>query len=139
MFPLPISMPCFTVKALFFYQCSPKIKLLLQKTAKVSSARGTAPSPPCLQQLGVCPQTPFLLWLGASLPDPEKKPPQCEFLTMPLFSVLVCYVQILPTSIQTAFSNVTYICYNIPLQERLFSFCTYQKRKHEIKGKLKMI
>ena len=27
----------------------------------------------------------------------------------------------------------------MPLQERLFSSCTYQKRKHKIEGKLKMI
>ena len=65
---------------------------------------------------------------------------QCEFLTTPLLSVLVCYVRILPTSIRTAFFNLLLtFANNIPLQERLFSSCAYQKRKLEIKGKLKMI
>ena len=60
------------------------------------------------------------------------------------------YAPALSSSVQSAtnpthkysncfFKYYTYICNNIPLQERLFSSCTYQKRKHEIKRKLKMI
>ena len=45
MFALPISKP-YVLKALFFYQNNPKIKLFLQKNAKFSSAGGKAPIPP---------------------------------------------------------------------------------------------
>ena len=43
-FALPISMPRF--KSIIFYQYSPKIKLILKKNAKFSSAGGYAPRPP---------------------------------------------------------------------------------------------
>ena len=73
MFPLPISMPCF--KSIIFYQCSPKIKLFLQKTAKLSSAGGNAPRPPCLRRLGVCPQSSGGWGLH---PRPQKKAPPMQ-------------------------------------------------------------
>ena len=61
-FALPISMPRF--KSIIFYQYSPKIKLILKKNAKFSSAGGSAPRPPCLR------------WLGTLPPDPQNSPPQ---------------------------------------------------------------
>ena len=96
----------------------------MQKNAKFSRAGGNPPRPPFSGGWGLRPQSP-------------KTDPQCEFLPTPLLSVLVCYARVLLTSIRTAFSNITYIYHSIPLQERLFSSCTYQKRKHEIKGKFK--
>ena len=58
----------YVLKALFFfYQNSPKMKLFLQKNAKFTSARGSAPRPPCLRRL------------GALLPNPQNSP-HCEFL-----------------------------------------------------------
>ena len=125
--------------ALFFYQNSLKIKLFLQKNANISSAGGTAPRPPWLRRLGALPPDPLPPLTGGFAPRPPKQPPHCEFLGKPLPSVLLCYARILSISIRTAFSNITYICHKIPLQERLFSSCIYQKRKHEIKGNLKMI
>ena len=66
MFAQPISMPRF--KSIIFYQNSSKIKLVLQKNAKFSSAGDSAPRPPCLWRLG-------------SLPlDPPKQP-----LPLPIF------------------------------------------------------
>ena len=130
---------CHVLIALVFYQNSLKIKLFLQKNAKISSAEFTAPRPPCLQRLGALPPDPLPPLTGSFAPRPPKQPPKCEFLDTPLLSVLVCYARILPISIRTAFSNITYICHNIPQQERLFSSCTYQKRKHEIKENLKMM
>ena len=44
MFSLPIAMPRF--KSIIFYQNSPNMKLFLQKDAKFSMARGSAPRPP---------------------------------------------------------------------------------------------
>ena len=134
MFALPISIPCFK-SIIFFYQNSPKIKLFLQKNAKISSAGGTAPTPPCLRRLGALPPDPLPSMAEGFAPRPPKQPPISNFWLRTCFSILVCYARILPTSIQTCFLNITYICHNILLRERLFSFCAYQKRKHEIKGK----
>ena len=58
MFALPISMPRF-VKASFFYQNSPKIKLFLQKNAKFSSAGGFSPWLPDPQFIPPPPQLPI--------------------------------------------------------------------------------
>ena len=46
-------------KSIIFYQYSPKIKLLLKKNAKFSSAGGSAPKPPCLRRLGALPPDPL--------------------------------------------------------------------------------
>ena len=51
---------------------------------------------------------------------------------------MVCYARILPTSIQTGFSNITSICHNIPLRERLFSSCTYQKESTKIEDDMRL-
>ena len=64
------------------------MKLFLQKNAKVSSAGGSAPRPPCLRRLGALPPHPqppaawgFALrphWppaAGGSTPRPPKQPP----------------------------------------------------------------
>ena len=64
---LPISMPRF--KSNIFYYNSPKIKLFLRKNTKYSSTGGSAPRPPCLRRVGLCPQTPSLWRLEASPPD----------------------------------------------------------------------
>ena len=56
MFALPISKP--RLKALFFNQNSPKMKLFLQKNAKFSSTGGSAPRPPCIRRLGALPPNP---------------------------------------------------------------------------------
>ena len=46
-------------KSIIFYQYSPKIKLLLKKNAKFSSAGGLAPRPPVASGgWGLRPQTP---------------------------------------------------------------------------------
>ena len=89
---------------------------------RASRGRGPLPpTPPSSGGWGLRPQTP-------------KQPPQSEFLATPLLSALVCYARIPPTSIRTVFSNYcTYICNNIPLQERLFSSCTYQKESTKSK------
>ena len=55
MFALPISIPRY--KSIFFYLNSPKIKLFLQKNAKLSSAGGSDPKPQCLRRLVALPQT----------------------------------------------------------------------------------
>ena len=79
------------------------MKLLLQKNAKVSSAGGSAPRPPCLRWLGALPQTPSLRQLGASPPDPhwppaaggsaprppKQPPPHCEFLATRLTELML--------------------------------------------------
>ena len=51
------------------------MKLFLQKNAKFSSAGSPPPDPRASGGWGLCPQTPSLRQLGASLPDPH-----CEFL-----------------------------------------------------------
>ena len=71
---------CHVLKALFFYQNSPKIKLFLQKNAKFSSAPQKE-FPPRLRRLGASPPDPHLLpAAGGSSPSPKKQPPRCEFL-----------------------------------------------------------
>ena len=45
-------------KSITFYCISPKIKLFLQKNAKLSSAGGKAPRLPCLRRLGALPPNP---------------------------------------------------------------------------------
>ena len=96
-------MPCFKSISFLSIGYSPKIKLILQKNAKILSAGGRHR-----------PQTPVPPAAGGLPPDPHssngrglrlqthKTAPQCEFLASPLLSVLVCYARILPTSIRTA-------------------------------------
>ena len=136
MFAKPISMPCFK-SIIFFIKIALKLNYFCKKckifdgwghrqqTPVPTAAGSFAPKPPFSGGWGLRPQTP-------------KTAPHCEFLAIRVLSVLVCYARILPTSIKTGFLNITFLCYNIPLRERLFSSCTYQKRKHEIKQKLKM-
>ena len=57
-------------KSIIFYHNSSKIKVFLQKNAKFSSAGGSAPIPPCLQRLGLCPQTPVHSAVGGFAPRP---------------------------------------------------------------------
>ena len=122
---------------MFFYQYSPKIKLFLQKNAKISSAGGLAPRPPCLPRQGALPpDAPFLRRLGAS-PPTHNTAPQCEFLATPLLSVLVCYARILPTSIRTACS-----IYYLHLQQHTSARGAFQllyilKTKARIQRKVK--
>ena len=59
---------------LIFYLNNSKIKLFLQKNAKISS--GSAPRPP-LASGG---------W--GSAPDPQNNPHHCEFLAMPLYCIM---------------------------------------------------
>ena len=90
MFALPISKP--VLKALFFNQNCPNMKLFSQKNAKFSSAGGSAPRPPCLQRLGALPPNPQPLaagcfaprphWppaAGGSAPRPSNRPPPLRF------------------------------------------------------------
>ena len=56
----------------------------------------------------------------------EMNRPHMMFSGSAILSVLVCYARILPTTIQTSFSNITCICHNIPLLEWLFSSFLYQ-------------
>ena len=62
MFALPIL--SHVLKAYFFKQNSPKVKLILQKNAKFSSAEGSAPVPPAA---------------GGFAPDPQNSPPIANF------------------------------------------------------------
>ena len=55
------------------------------------------------------------------------------------FSVLVCYAQILPTSIQTGFSNITSICHNIPLRERLSALVHIKRKARKIEDDLRLV
>ena len=109
---------------MFFCQYSPKIKLFLQKNAKLSSAGGFAPRPPSSGGWGVRPQT-------------HNTAPQCEFLATPLLSVLVCYVRILPTSVRTAC-----LIYYLHLQQHTSARAAFQllyilKTKARIQRKVK--
>ena len=64
------------------------MKLFLQKNAKISSAGGSAPRPPCLQRLGALPPNPlppaagvfvprphWPTTAGGPAPDPQNSPP----------------------------------------------------------------
>ena len=62
------------LKALFFNQNSPKMKLFLQKNAKLFSAGAPPPDPRASGGYGLCPQTPSLRRLRASPPDPYWPP-----------------------------------------------------------------
>ena len=66
MFALPISLPHTVLKALFYNQNSPKMKLFLQKNAKFLSAGAPPPDlvPPA----------------AGALPSDPKATPHCEFL-----------------------------------------------------------
>ena len=55
-FGLLISMPHF--KSINFYQKRPKLKILLQKNTKFSSAGSSTSRPPCSRRLGAFPQDP---------------------------------------------------------------------------------
>ena len=72
------------LKALFFNQNSPKIKLFLQKNAKFSSAGGSARTLPCLRRLGDLPPNPQTPAAGGFAPRPPNSPPHSEFLAMRL-------------------------------------------------------
>ena len=61
-------------KALFFFKIALKFSHFLQKNAKFSSAGGSASRPRASGGWGLCPQTPSLLLLGASPPDPHWPP-----------------------------------------------------------------
>ena len=79
MFALLISMPRF--KSIIFCQNSPKIKLFLQKNAKLLSAWGFAPQTSSRWRLGASPLEPQ--WppaTGSSAPTSPKYPPNCELL-----------------------------------------------------------
>ena len=78
MFALPISMPCFK-SIIFLNQNSPKMKLFLQKHPKILSARGTAPSFPCLRRLGALPPYPLPPAAGGFSPRPLKQLPFANF------------------------------------------------------------
>ena len=93
---------------MFCYQYSPKIKLFLQKNAKISIAGGFAPRPSSYGGWGLRPQT-------------HNTAPQCEFMATPLLSVLVCYARILPTSIRTACS-----VYYLHLQQHILARAAFQ-------------
>ena len=68
MFVLPISKH--VLKALFFDQNSPKMKLFLKKIQNFRSAGGSVPRPPCLRQLGALPPNPQPLAAGGFAPRP---------------------------------------------------------------------
>ena len=57
-------------KALLFYQNSPKIKVILEKNAKYSSAGGSAPRSPCFRKLGAFPPDPQPTAAGGFAPTP---------------------------------------------------------------------
>ena len=85
MFALPISKP--RLKALFFNQNIPKIKLFLQKNAKFSSARGG---------WGLCPHTPSLRRLPplasggwGHRPHTPKTAPSIAFLATRLYATVL--------------------------------------------------
>ena len=73
--------------ALFLNQNSPKMKLLLQKNAKISSAWGSGPRPPCLRR-GALPPNPIGL-RRLDAPPPPTQPPNCEFVATRLRSTVV--------------------------------------------------
>ena len=58
------------LKALFFNQNSPKIKLFLLKNAKFLSAGGSIPRPLCLRRLGALPPNPQAPAAGGFAPRP---------------------------------------------------------------------
>ena len=86
------------LKALFFYQYSPKIKLFLLKNAKISSVGITAPRPSCLPRQGALPPDPLPPASGGFPSRPPKQPPM-RISGYALLSVLVCHARILDTSI----------------------------------------
>ena len=59
-------------KSIIFYQNSPKIKIFLQKSAKLLSAGNSASRPPSLRRLWL--QTPTRRRLGAPPPDLQNSP-----------------------------------------------------------------
>ena len=63
------------LKALFFNQNSPKMKLFLQKNAKFLSAGGSAPRPPCLRRLGALLSNPRASGGWGLRPRPPNSPP----------------------------------------------------------------
>ena len=86
-------------KRITFDQNNPKIKLFLQKNAKLSSPGGSAPDPRASGGWRLCPQItslrregaslPVLQWFtadGGSAPRPPKQPPHCEFLATRLLT-----------------------------------------------------
>ena len=124
---------------------SPKIKLFLQKNAKISNAWVTALEPPCLLRQGALPPDPLALAAGGLCPQtPKTAPPLRISGYAPALSSCVLMRESYPQVSELPFQilselpfQISDICNNIPLQERLFSSCTCQKRKYEIKGKLK--
>ena len=85
------------LKALFFNQNSPKIKLFLLKNAKFSSARGSNPRSPCLRRLEALPpnsQPPAARGFAPRPPlaiFPKTAPPNCRFLaTRLLYVICIC-------------------------------------------------
>ena len=85
------------LKALFFKQNSPKMKLFLQKNAKFLSSGGFAPKPPD-------PHWPPAA--GGSAPRPPKQPPNCEFLATRLSSCITKGVRLCLRSLVTMWSII---------------------------------
>ena len=55
----------------------------MQKNAKILSAGGTAPRPPCLPRQGALPPHPLLPAAGGFAPRPPKQPPNANFWLRP--------------------------------------------------------
>ena len=129
MFALPISMPCFK-SIIFLIKIALKLSYFCKKSQNFEcwGHRPQSPVPPAAGSFSPIPPS----YGGRGLfPRPLKPSPHCEFLAMRHSSSMLC--TILPTSIRTGFSNITFICHNIPLREQLFSSCTYQNESTKLK------
>ena len=126
MFPLPISIPCLKSN-IFFIKIALKLNYFCKKMQK-------------FRALGAPPPDPLPPSARGFDPDPQNSPPQMRNsgYAPALSSNVICAN---PTH---KYPNCLFKYYlhlpqhSLRLQERFFSSCTYQKRKHEIKGKLKM-
>ena len=106
------------LKALFFYQNSPKIKLFLQKNAKFLSARGKPSDPRASGGWGLCPQTPSLRQLGIRPQTPKTAPPlkisgyapNYEMITLNFWCLQFCFQKKLHHTVQNCKVSCTGIC-----------------------------